>query len=133
MQPAASAGATLRVIMLMGKFQGVMAATTPTGCLMASMRRSCCTVAKMSPSTLLPSSANHSIDAALHGHTHVLGGSMDSMQVICMLMTYGGIAGPALQCLPVWMPALVHSLARSLRQARPGRELPSQRAHVNRT
>jgi len=29
-QPAASAGATLRVIMLMGKFQGVMQPTTPT-------------------------------------------------------------------------------------------------------
>ena len=32
-QPAASAGATLRVIMAMGKFHGVMAAHTPTGCL----------------------------------------------------------------------------------------------------
>ncbi len=30
-QPAASAGPTLRVIMAAGKFQGVMAATTPTG------------------------------------------------------------------------------------------------------
>jgi hypothetical protein len=29
-QPAASAGATLRVIIDIGKFQGVMAATTPT-------------------------------------------------------------------------------------------------------
>ena len=32
-QPAASAGATLRVIIAMGKFQGVIAAQTPTGCL----------------------------------------------------------------------------------------------------
>jgi hypothetical protein len=32
-QPAASAGATLRVIMASGKFQGVMAAHTPMGCL----------------------------------------------------------------------------------------------------
>ncbi len=31
-QPAASAGATLRVIIAMGKFHGVMAAHTPTGC-----------------------------------------------------------------------------------------------------
>ena len=30
-QPAASAGATLRGIMDMGKFHGVMAAATPTG------------------------------------------------------------------------------------------------------
>ena len=34
LQPAASAGATLRVIIAMGKFQGVMAAHTPIGCLM---------------------------------------------------------------------------------------------------
>ena len=31
-QPAAKAGATLRVIIAMGKFHGVMAAHTPTGC-----------------------------------------------------------------------------------------------------
>jgi hypothetical protein len=37
-QPAASAGATLRVIMAMGKFQGVMAAHTPMGCLSTSSR-----------------------------------------------------------------------------------------------
>ena len=30
-QPAASAGATLRAIMALGKFHGVIAATTPTG------------------------------------------------------------------------------------------------------
>lgn len=39
-QPAASAGPALRVIMAMGKFQGVMAATTPTGCLMVARRLS---------------------------------------------------------------------------------------------
>jgi hypothetical protein len=33
-QPAASAGATLRVIIAIGKFHGVMAAHTPIGCLM---------------------------------------------------------------------------------------------------
>ena len=32
-QPAASAGATLRVIIAAGKFHGVMAAQTPIGCL----------------------------------------------------------------------------------------------------
>ena len=37
-QPAASAGPALRVIMAFGKFHGVMAATTPTGCLMTTMR-----------------------------------------------------------------------------------------------
>ena len=37
-QPAASAGPALRVIMALGKFHGVMAATTPTGCLMTTMR-----------------------------------------------------------------------------------------------
>ena len=33
-QPAASAGATLRVIIAIGKFHGVIAAHTPIGCLM---------------------------------------------------------------------------------------------------
>ena len=33
-QPAASAGATLRVIIAIGKFHGVMAAHTPIACLM---------------------------------------------------------------------------------------------------
>ncbi len=32
-QPLARAGPTLRVIMAIGKFQGAMAAHTPTGCL----------------------------------------------------------------------------------------------------
>ena len=32
-QPAANAGATLRVIMAFGKFHGVIAAQTPIGCL----------------------------------------------------------------------------------------------------
>ena len=39
-QPAASAGAHLRVIIAMGKFQGVIDATTPIGCLMTTMRLS---------------------------------------------------------------------------------------------
>ena len=39
-QPAASAGATLRVIIAFGKFHGVMAAQTPIGSLRTMMRRS---------------------------------------------------------------------------------------------
>ena len=39
-QPTASAGPTLRVIIAAGKFQGVIAAQTPTGCLMTTMRLS---------------------------------------------------------------------------------------------
>ncbi len=38
-QPTANAGATLRVIMAMGKFQGVIAAVTPIGSLSTTMRR----------------------------------------------------------------------------------------------
>ena len=38
--PAASAGAVLRVIIANGKFQGVMAPTTPTGCFSVSICRS---------------------------------------------------------------------------------------------
>ena len=38
--PAASAGAHLRVIMALGKFQGVIAATTPIGSLITTMRLS---------------------------------------------------------------------------------------------
>ena len=86
MHPAARAGATLRVIMLMGKFQGVIAATTPTGCLMASMRRSCCTVAKMSPCTRLPSSANHSMEDALQDeHPFSSGSVLPSDHLVHML------------------------------------------------
>ena len=40
MQPAASAGATLRVIIAAGKFHGVIAATTPTGWRSTRMRLS---------------------------------------------------------------------------------------------
>ena len=39
-QPAASAGAHLRVIMAFGKFHGVIAATTPIGSLITTMRLS---------------------------------------------------------------------------------------------
>ena len=39
-QPAASAGPTLRVIIAAGKFQGVIAAVTPIGCFSTTMRLS---------------------------------------------------------------------------------------------
>src|SRR5215469_4552007 len=39
-QPEANAGPALRVIIAAGKFQGVMAAQTPMGCLMTTSRRS---------------------------------------------------------------------------------------------
>ena len=39
-QPAAMAGPALRVIIASGKFQGVMQATTPIGCLMTTIRLS---------------------------------------------------------------------------------------------
>ncbi|HGJ5877027.1 MAG TPA: hypothetical protein ACHBX0_12610 [Arsenophonus sp.] len=38
-QPAARARATFRVIMVLGKFHGVMATTTPTACLMVIIRQ----------------------------------------------------------------------------------------------
>ena len=39
-QPAASAGAALRVTIAAGKFHGVIPAVTPTGCFSTTMRRS---------------------------------------------------------------------------------------------
>ena len=39
-QPAARAGAIFRVNIALGKFQGVIQATTPTGCLITTMRLS---------------------------------------------------------------------------------------------
>src|SRR3984893_9340693 len=39
-QPEANAGPAFRVIMAAGKFQGVMAAHTPMGCLTTTSRRS---------------------------------------------------------------------------------------------
>ena len=48
-QPAASAGATLRVIIEHGKFHGVIAAQTPIGCLITTSRRSLPMVGITSP------------------------------------------------------------------------------------
>ena len=63
-QPAAKAGATLRVIMANGKFQGVMAAHTPMGCLMTVRRRVLSNWGRVSPLTRLASSAYHSTKLA---------------------------------------------------------------------
>jgi hypothetical protein len=63
-QPAASAGATLRVIMAIGKFQGVIAAHTPIGCFITITRRSGIQLGMTSPYVRLPSSANHSMNEA---------------------------------------------------------------------
>src|SRR6266436_441052 len=48
-QPAASAGDTLRVIIEHGKFHGVIAPQTPIGCLIASSRASGRCVGMVSP------------------------------------------------------------------------------------
>src|SRR5689334_5041535 len=63
-QPAARAGATLRVIMASGKFHGVMAAATPTDCLITTSLRSFVCGGITSPYVRLASSANHSTNAA---------------------------------------------------------------------
>jgi hypothetical protein len=63
-QPAASAGATLRVIMASGKFQGVMAAHTPMGCLQHHQAAVVVELGRVSPLTRLASSANHSTKLA---------------------------------------------------------------------
>ncbi|MNP52359.1 hypothetical protein D3C76_1467480 [compost metagenome] len=47
--PAARAGAHLRVIIALGKFHGVIAAHTPTGCLSVSSRRSLLGAGMVSP------------------------------------------------------------------------------------
>src|SRR6202051_4862715 len=63
-QPAANAGPTLRVIIAAGKFQGVIAAQTPIGSFVTTMRLSAAGEASVSPATRLPSSANHSMNDA---------------------------------------------------------------------
>ena len=59
--PAASAGAILRAIIAAGKFQGVMAATTPTGSFSANMRRPGSGAGMISPFMRVASSPNHSM------------------------------------------------------------------------
>ena len=58
-QPAASAGATLRVIMAFGKFHGVMMPQTPTASLRTRMRRSGVGDGIVVPPMRRASSANH--------------------------------------------------------------------------
>jgi hypothetical protein len=48
-QPAASAGAILRPSIALGKFHGVMQATTPIGCLITTMRLSAACAGMVSP------------------------------------------------------------------------------------
>jgi hypothetical protein len=57
-QPAASAGAIFRVTMVAGKFQGVMAPTTPIGCFITHNRFSATGGETISPCTRRASSAN---------------------------------------------------------------------------
>ena len=64
-QPAAMAGATLRVIIALGKFHGVIAATTPIGCFSTIRRLSVICGCRTSPVMRRPSSANQSINEAL--------------------------------------------------------------------
>ena len=63
-QPAANAGATLRVIMAVGKFHGVIAAQTPMGSRRTSMRLVAIGAEIVSPMTRLACSANHSTNEA---------------------------------------------------------------------
>ena len=63
-QPAARAAEHLRNIMAMGKFQGVMRADTPTGCLVTMERLPFIKGGRVSPYVLLASSANHSMKDA---------------------------------------------------------------------
>lgn len=59
-QPAANAGASLRVIIASGKFQGVIATQTPTGCCQTQARLAGSGDGMVSPATRRPSSAYQS-------------------------------------------------------------------------
>ena len=58
-QPAARAGATLRVIIALGKFHGVTMPQTPTGSRKVRMRRPASGAGITAPSMRRASSANH--------------------------------------------------------------------------
>ena len=62
--PAAKASLALRVIIAAGKFHGAIAAHTPIGSLVTTMRLSEACARIVSPWTHLPSSPNHSMKAA---------------------------------------------------------------------
>src|SRR5689334_16301314 len=59
--PAARAAPTLRVIMALGKFHGVIVAATPIGSLVTTMRRPGRFAGITSPYTRRASSENHSM------------------------------------------------------------------------
>ena len=84
---------------LNGKFQGQIAATTPTGCFMVTMRTSLFVVSSRSPQILRPSSANHSIDAALQ---------MKCVRIRSVMHCshYGSSQCPALDAHPLAYPPL---------------------------
>src|SRR3989344_2862134 len=63
-QPAASAGPALRVIIAAGQLHGVMAAATPIGSLLTTMRASPLWLGIVAPEMRLASSANHSMKLA---------------------------------------------------------------------
>ena len=58
-QPAASAAPALRVIMALGKFHGVIAAHTPTGCLITKPRIAPLFIGSVSPYTRRPCTNQH--------------------------------------------------------------------------
>ena len=63
-QPDARAGASFLANIAVGKFQGVIEATTPTGCLMHTIRVSGDGPGIVSPYTRFDSSENHSMKLA---------------------------------------------------------------------
>ena len=63
-QPAASAGATLRVIVALGKFHGVMMAQTPIASFSTRIRRSAPGEGILDPLMRRASSENHLINDA---------------------------------------------------------------------
>lgn len=65
-QPAASAGAALRVIIALGKFHGVISPATPTGCLIVTRRRPGVGEGITSPYVRFASSAYHSTKLAAY-------------------------------------------------------------------
>src|SRR5436309_16127972 len=74
LHPAARAGAILRVTIVAGKFQGVTAATGPTGWRSTQVRWPACGDGTHSPVTRRACSANHPKYARANERLAVLGG-----------------------------------------------------------
>ena len=92
--PTARAGATFLVIIAKGKFQGVIAATTPIGCLITISLWSFVWDGITSPYALLPSSANHLTKEAPYATSPLLSfiGLPDSKVIIsARLSVYSNI------------------------------------------